>query len=224
MKNKTTNHAPASASDIDTNAIYQITENPETPPEVKKYLLDYVFEKTGVSVEFPETEQIRTDSINLTVVQAVELSKQIITQSHGFYSQDAEDDKPKQAFLILLTALTYEEDRTKRENICLEVGKAVFDSSYAGDLAADQFVKDGYRSLSQKPFAVAGCEKQPPEETVSSGEPLKDLAVQLSEVMKNPNLPTDLYNILSDELATVHTAADAPENILLNLEAKRGEK
>lgn len=50
------NNEQNTATDVETNAIYKITENPETPADVKKYLLDYLFEKNGISVEISEAE------------------------------------------------------------------------------------------------------------------------------------------------------------------------
>lgn len=48
-------------------------------------------------------------------------------------------------------------------------------------------------------------------------EPLNSLAASISDILKNPNLPTRLYNVLTDELAEIYVDTNAPENILLNL-------
>jgi hypothetical protein len=50
------NNEQNTANDIETNAIYKITDNPETPADVKKFLLDYLFEKNGISVDFYDVE------------------------------------------------------------------------------------------------------------------------------------------------------------------------
>lgn len=46
---------------------------------------------------------------------------------------------------------------------------------------------------------------------------LEDLARLLSKVMKHPKMPTNLYNILSDELSETVADTDSPEWILGNL-------
>jgi len=137
-------------ADAEINAIYSITDNANTPPEVKKFLLDYLFEKTGISVEFSEVETKqdkrieRDDEIRLTPERACELSEWIIAQTTGIFSADAFDDRQKQAFLILLTAIVYEEDMTKRENILIDVTKKVFGYAFACDNAENQFIQNGF--------------------------------------------------------------------------------
>ncbi len=146
---KTAKTTEQTKADAETNAIYSITDNPNTPPEVKKFLLDYIFEKTGISVEFSEVETKqderteRDEDIRLTPARACELSEWIINQSSGIFSADAEDDRQKQAFLILLTAIVYEEDMTKRENILIDVTKKVFGYAFACDNAENQFIQNG---------------------------------------------------------------------------------
>ncbi len=56
----------------------------------------------------------------------------------------ASDDRPKQALLILLSAIVYEEDMANRENILIDVTKKVFGYSFACDNAENQFIKDGF--------------------------------------------------------------------------------
>lgn len=45
----------------------------------------------------------------------------------------------------------------------------------------------------------------------------EDLADLLSRVMKHPKLPTNLYNVLSDELVETDVDADSSEHILASL-------
>lgn len=138
--------------DAETNAIYSITDDPNTPKDVKKFLLDYIFEKTGISVEFSEVEANqnerieRDDEIRLTPARACELSEWIITQTTGIFSVDAFDDRQKQALLILLSAMAYDDDATNRENILIDVTKKVFGYSFACDNAENQFVQNGFES------------------------------------------------------------------------------
>ncbi len=140
-------------ADAQTNAIYSITDDVNTPPEVKKFLLDYLFEKNGISVEFSEveTEQEerieRDEEIRFTPARACELAEWIITQDTGVFSADALDDRPKQALLVLLSAIVYEEDMTERENILIDVTKKVFGYSFACDNAENLFVRNGFESF-----------------------------------------------------------------------------
>ena len=46
---------------------------------------------------------------------------------------------------------------------------------------------------------------------------IEDLANLLSQVMKHPKMPTNLYNLLSDELIETSADTDSPEWILGNL-------
>jgi hypothetical protein len=137
-------------TDAETNAIYLVTDDPNTPKDVKKFLLDYLFEKNGISVEFSEVETKqderieRDEEIRLTPDRACELSEWIITQTTGIFSADEFDDRQKQAFLILLSAIVYEEEITKRENILIVVTKKVFGYSFACDNAENQFIKNGF--------------------------------------------------------------------------------
>ncbi|MFN2393990.1 MAG: hypothetical protein ABR566_18775, partial [Pyrinomonadaceae bacterium] len=84
-------------ADAQRNAIYLITEDPNTPKDVKKFLLDYLYEKDGISVEFSEVETKqderieRDEEIRLTPARACELAEWIITQEHGIFSADASD-------------------------------------------------------------------------------------------------------------------------------------
>ena len=50
-----------------------------------------------------------------------------------------------------------------------------------------------------------------------SNSPVEGLAQSLSDLMKNPNLPTRVYDCLADELAQAGVDASSPENILANL-------
>jgi hypothetical protein len=150
MKNTEQQNEQQIIADAKTNAIYLITDDANTPPDVKKFLLDYLFEKNGISVEFSEVETKqderieRDDEIRLTPERACELSEWILNQTTGIFSADAEDDRQKQAFLILLSAIVYEEDITKRENILIDVTKKVFGYSFACDNAENQFIKNGF--------------------------------------------------------------------------------
>jgi len=140
-------------TDAETNAIYSITDNPNTPPEVKKFLLNYLFEKTGISVEFSEveTEQEerieRDEEIRFTPARACEITEWIISQDTGIFSADVLDDRPKQALLVLLSAIVYEEDMTKRENILIDVTKKVFGYSFACGNAENMFIRNGFESF-----------------------------------------------------------------------------
>ncbi len=58
---------------------------------------------------------------------------------------------------------------------------------------------------------------------VESSE-LENLAVKISEVMKNPLTPTNLYNVMSDELSHVTGFADSPEWILGNLKQQSAKE
>jgi hypothetical protein len=137
----------------ETNAIYSITDDADTPPEVKKFLLDYLFEKNGISVEFSEVETKqnerieRDDEIRLTPARASELVKWIITHRTGIFSADAVDDRAKQALLVLLSALAYDDDATNRENILIDVSQKVFGYSFACDNAGNQFVQNGFEAF-----------------------------------------------------------------------------
>jgi hypothetical protein len=53
---------------------------------------------------------------------------------------------------------------------------------------------------------------------------LENLAVQISKVMKNPLIPTRLYNAMSDELTAVIADSDSPEWILGNLKKQSAEE
>ncbi len=147
---KTAKNIEQIKEDAETNAIYSITDDPNTPAEVKKFLLDYIFEKTGLSVEFSEveTKQVerveRNDEIRLTPERACQLAEWIFIQHSGIFSTSAEDDRAKQAFLILLSAIVYEEDMTKRENILIDVTRKVFGYSFACDNSENQFIQNGF--------------------------------------------------------------------------------
>jgi hypothetical protein len=52
---------------------------------------------------------------------------------------------------------------------------------------------------------------------------VEDLSQKLSDLMKNPNLPTSIYNCLADEFAQSSIDTNSPENILANLK-KEGER
>jgi hypothetical protein len=54
-------------------------------------------------------------------------------------------------------------------------------------------------------------------EQLEDCQELEKLAVQISKVMKNPLIPTRLYNAMSDELTAVIADSDSPEWILGNL-------
>jgi hypothetical protein len=140
-------------ADAETNAIYSITDNADTPPDVKKFLLDYLFEKDGISVEFSEVETKQTErttrdeEIRLTPARACELAEWIITHRTGIFSADAVDDRAKQALLVLLSALAYDDDATNRENILIDVTQKVFGYSFACDNAGNQFVRNGFEAF-----------------------------------------------------------------------------
>ncbi len=102
-----------------------------------------------------QIEQIGMDKIRLTPAQAVELSERIITQTTSIFSADAEDDRRKQALMILLSAIVYEEDITKRENILIDVTKAVFGYSFACDAAENQFIGNGFEAFSSGKWNVS---------------------------------------------------------------------
>lgn len=78
-------------------------------------------------------------------------------------------------------------------------------------------------------------ETDPPKETSSPEaskvldlsehpENLNILAGQLSDILKNPALPTEIYNCISDELTHESPDLDSPELILKNLEAIQQRK
>lgn len=93
-----------------------------------------------------QNERIESnDEIRLTPARACELAEWIINQSTGIYSADAEDDRQKQAFLILLSAIVYEEETTKRESILFDVTKKVFGYSSACDSAENRFIQKGFQ-------------------------------------------------------------------------------
>ncbi|MDQ3063881.1 MAG: hypothetical protein M3R14_13625 [Acidobacteriota bacterium] len=58
------------------------------------------------------------------------------------------------------------------------------------------------------------------DEQQASDSSLEDLAKQLSAMMKNPLLPTNLYNVMTDELMENPFDTDAPEWILSNLKTQ----
>lgn len=105
-------------------------------------------ETTNIMKNEQPTEQIRMDEVRLTPAQAAELSEIIITTEIGIFSADAEDDKPKQALLILLSALAYEDNSTNRENILFAVSRKIFSYSFANDKAENQFIEDGFEWFS----------------------------------------------------------------------------
>jgi hypothetical protein len=111
--------------------------------------------KTNATKTVKTTEQIKADAetnarierdedIRLTPTRACEVAEWVITQTSGTFSADAEDDRQKQALLILLSAIVYEEDMTKRENILIDVTKKVFGYSFACDDAENQFIQNGF--------------------------------------------------------------------------------
>jgi hypothetical protein len=54
-------------------------------------------------------------------------------------------------------------------------------------------------------------------DTPDESTELEKLAVQISAVMKNPRIPTRLYNVMTDELSENTLDTDSPEWILGNL-------
>lgn len=169
MKNKPET-AEQIRADIETNAIYKITDHANTPPEVKKFLLDYLFEKTGISVDFfadrqgePETDggdqptcqTVYFSGIKLNGAQAAELATRIFANdAGGAFSADASDDRSKQALLILLSALTYEDESTNRENIFFDVARKIFGYSAAADAAENEFITNGFDDFSSGKWNV----------------------------------------------------------------------
>ncbi len=89
----------------------------------------------------------RDEDIRLTPTRACEVAEWVITQTSGTFSADAEDDRQKQALLILLSAIVYEEDMTKRENILIDVTRKVFGYSFACDDAENLFIQNGFESF-----------------------------------------------------------------------------
>jgi hypothetical protein len=55
------------------------------------------------------------------------------------------------------------------------------------------------------------------QETPGESTELENLAAQISSVMKNPRIPTRLYNVMTDELSENTLDTDSPEWILGNL-------
>jgi hypothetical protein len=55
------------------------------------------------------------------------------------------------------------------------------------------------------------------QDTLSESAELENLAAQISSVMKNPRIPTRLYNVMTDELSENTLDTDSPEWILGNL-------
>jgi hypothetical protein len=51
---------------------------------------------------------------------------------------------PKQALLILVRYLAYEEDATARENVFIDISQKVFGYSHASDRAQSAFIESGY--------------------------------------------------------------------------------
>jgi hypothetical protein len=62
------------------------------------------------------------------------------------------------------------------------------------------------------------------QNTPGEFQELENLAVQISKVMKNPLIPTRLYNAMSDELTAVIADSDSPEWILGNLKKQSGKE
>ncbi len=129
---KTAKTTEQTEADAETNAIYSITDNPSA----------------------------RDDEIRLTPERACELSEWIIEQRAGIFSAVAEDDKQKQALLILLSAIVYEEDMAKRENILIDVKKKVFGYSFACDNAENQFIQNGFEHWSSGKWNVQTNESE----------------------------------------------------------------
>jgi hypothetical protein len=58
----------------------------------------------------------------------------------------------------------------------------------------------------------------PKREASNDGDEIQRLANQISELMHNPLLPEKIYNVLTDEFASIPEGlTDTPENILFNL-------
>lgn len=83
------------------------------------------------------------------------------------------------------------------ENLDFEYGRGVLHSIHA----IIQHNTDAF-----KKFYEDGLDKD-----------MEDLANLLSQVMKHPKIPTNLYNLLSDELIETSADTDSPEWILGNL-------
>lgn len=86
----------------------------------------------------------RDDEIRLTPEKAVELAEWIFACDCGIFSADASDDKSKQALLILLSAMAYDEDAANRENIFIDVTRRIFSYTFAADAAENRFIAEGF--------------------------------------------------------------------------------
>lgn len=64
-----------------------------------------------------------------------------------------------------------------------------------------------------KPKAVQTAESQPSERA----DDLETLARQISEILHNPALPTQIYNALGEEISEIKLDMHSPENVLHNL-------
>ncbi len=83
------------------------------------------------------------------------------------------------------------------EKLNFEYGRGVLHSIHA----IIQFNTDAF-----KKFYEDGLDKD-----------MEDLANLLSKVMKHPKIPTNLYNVLADEMFETSADTDSPEWILANL-------
>lgn len=102
-----------------------------------------------------QSERILLSDVKLTPAQAAELAEWIFANdTSGIFSADAGDDRAKQALLVLLSALTYEDDSTNRENILFDVCRKVFGYSAACDAAESEFVGDGFKAFSSGAWNV----------------------------------------------------------------------
>jgi hypothetical protein len=128
------------------------------------------------------------------------------------------------------------------ENICLSVLVKIYSLSDNGYEAINRVTRNihtvyraaDFKNTNQREISDAFVKSECFESTEKEDENILDLSEQpnecqhlnslasrLSEVMKNPNLPTRIYNLLSDEFAEVRDTSDSPENILINLKSLR---
>src|SRR5687768_14017469 len=158
--------------------------------------------------------------IKLTPEQTAALTEWIISQTTGTFSADADDDKPKQALTILISAMCYEEDSTEREYILYDVRRTIFKYSHAFDMAEEEFLKNGFRDFSTgkwKPETDEATAPATEQETVSEPK-TSTVASWLSEQLSSPNKA--VRKLAGDLLTELETGdiQNSPEYIEMVLE------
>jgi hypothetical protein len=156
-----------------------------------------------------------------------------MSQDSGIHSQTADDDKNKQALLILLTAMCYA-DSSEREYILFAACRYVYQYSHAFDIAGEEFVESGYREFSSgkwKPQTDEATPVKEEENPLDLSKMCKDFlktndtpkvseneATEAATVQKNVSESQDsqhnhFLGIIADKLSHVLDSRKAPDEI-----------